>query len=327
MSAASRSRGPLPNFGTGRLLDRKWPQVVDSPAFRSIKPHCRIVHPACKRSRHRSDRHPAPSAAGPVAQWLEPAAHNVLGCRSSPVGPPAFRSRAMKGCRARSHLAKAGVSASSRRGKPPSRQQSSPRPNIENNPCQVSVGRGVHALRQTVLDTSGKSRQDSHHRPFCCFSDHHTTSCLHIDLSSVLPLFVIVESAALVARGGRYQLSIPCRTPDQRRPFNGPRHTPPIGRCNLLCNAHQYRPNIRPPLAIEAHHFALSIGRNPRGRLYRMPGRRCDLKSRLANPFIRFLAGEVIRRNSFTLHECRSMRGMREMDRLDGLPSGIVFGH
>src|SRR6201982_2179511 len=43
---------------------------------------------ACKRGRHRclalTRRQPA---AGPVAQWLEPAAHNGLVAGSSPAGP------------------------------------------------------------------------------------------------------------------------------------------------------------------------------------------------------------------------------------------------
>src|ERR1700720_4711352 len=34
-----------------------------------------------------------PLAAGPVAQWLEPAAHNGLVAGSSPAGPTSLRSR------------------------------------------------------------------------------------------------------------------------------------------------------------------------------------------------------------------------------------------
>ena len=45
------------------------------------------AHP-CKRSRHRRVPPPQrPFAAGPVAQWLEPAAHNGLVAGSSPAGP------------------------------------------------------------------------------------------------------------------------------------------------------------------------------------------------------------------------------------------------
>src|SRR5260370_42027162 len=41
----------------------------------------------CKRSRHRCRPRSAAAAAGPVAQWLEPAAHNGLVAGSSPAGP------------------------------------------------------------------------------------------------------------------------------------------------------------------------------------------------------------------------------------------------
>ncbi len=44
--------------------------------------------PACKRTPHRCRAAPpAAPAAGPVAQWLEPAAHNGLVAGSSPAGP------------------------------------------------------------------------------------------------------------------------------------------------------------------------------------------------------------------------------------------------
>ena len=45
-------------------------------------------HAPCKRSPHRCrPRLAARKAAGPVAQWLEPAAHNGLVAGSSPAGP------------------------------------------------------------------------------------------------------------------------------------------------------------------------------------------------------------------------------------------------
>src|SRR5438067_4819480 len=44
-----------------------------------------------------------PFAAGPVAQWLEPAAHNGLVAGSSPAGPTSLRSRSEEGCRAGAH--------------------------------------------------------------------------------------------------------------------------------------------------------------------------------------------------------------------------------
>jgi hypothetical protein len=47
----------------------------------------------CKRSRHRCRPRSAAAAAGPVAQWLEPAAHNGLVAGSSPAGPTSLRSR------------------------------------------------------------------------------------------------------------------------------------------------------------------------------------------------------------------------------------------
>jgi hypothetical protein len=43
-------------------------------------------HP-CKRCQHRCRPPCGPPAAGPVAQWLEPAAHNGLVAGSSPAGP------------------------------------------------------------------------------------------------------------------------------------------------------------------------------------------------------------------------------------------------
>ncbi len=43
--------------------------------------------PPCKRWRHRCPAISSPAAAGPVAQWLEPAAHNGLVAGSSPAGP------------------------------------------------------------------------------------------------------------------------------------------------------------------------------------------------------------------------------------------------
>src|SRR5207237_7921205 len=41
----------------------------------------------CKRWRHRCLSRERQPAAGPVAQWLEPAAHNGLVAGSSPAGP------------------------------------------------------------------------------------------------------------------------------------------------------------------------------------------------------------------------------------------------
>jgi hypothetical protein len=62
----------------------------------------------CKRWRHRCLPRKRHVPAGPVAQWLEPAAHNGLVPGSSPGRPTSLRSRSEQGCRAEAHRAKAG---------------------------------------------------------------------------------------------------------------------------------------------------------------------------------------------------------------------------
>src|SRR5947209_19606381 len=58
----------------------------------------------CKRCRRRID------AAGPVAQWLEPAAHNGLVAGSSPAGPTSLRSlEPSEGCPAGAQRRRAAV--------------------------------------------------------------------------------------------------------------------------------------------------------------------------------------------------------------------------
>jgi hypothetical protein len=49
--------------------------------------HCRIAVMAVNDGGTVAGRPPRPFAAGPVAQWLEPAAHNGLVAGSSPAGP------------------------------------------------------------------------------------------------------------------------------------------------------------------------------------------------------------------------------------------------
>ena len=57
--------------------------MAQSPGVALPKPHA-----PCKRSPHRCRPRPAArKAAGPVAQWLEPTAHNGLVAGSSPAGP------------------------------------------------------------------------------------------------------------------------------------------------------------------------------------------------------------------------------------------------
>src|SRR5208283_3365537 len=53
---------------------------------RSMK---RVLSPRCQAARNRSNTPAAPARAkvGPVAQWLEPAAHNGLVAGSSPARP------------------------------------------------------------------------------------------------------------------------------------------------------------------------------------------------------------------------------------------------
>src|SRR5215213_6120875 len=59
------------------------------------------------------------SLLGPVAQWLEPAAHNGLVAGSSPAGPTSLRSRSVRRLPRRSPLrAKAGAARELRLGKP-----------------------------------------------------------------------------------------------------------------------------------------------------------------------------------------------------------------
>src|SRR6187431_2382748 len=49
--------------------------------------HCRIAVMPVNDASTVVGRSPRPFAAGPVAQWLEPAAHNGLVAGSSPAGP------------------------------------------------------------------------------------------------------------------------------------------------------------------------------------------------------------------------------------------------
>ncbi len=105
----------------------------------------------CKRSRHRQRAAlRRPFAAGPVAQWLEPAAHNGLVAGSSPAGPTSLRwLRQLRlgkpfrseGCRAEAHLSEGGPGprATARQATLPSRP---PKQNIENNP--------MHSNRELV---------------------------------------------------------------------------------------------------------------------------------------------------------------------------------
>jgi hypothetical protein len=54
---------------------------------RSRTRHCRIAVMPVNGASTRCRPIPRPHAAGPVAQWLEPAAHNGLVAGSSPAGP------------------------------------------------------------------------------------------------------------------------------------------------------------------------------------------------------------------------------------------------
>jgi hypothetical protein len=54
--------------------------------------HCRIAGRKVRGLQHRCRPRKRPLAAGPVAQWLEPAAHNGLVAGSSPAGPTSLRS-------------------------------------------------------------------------------------------------------------------------------------------------------------------------------------------------------------------------------------------
>src|SRR6266702_2431022 len=55
--------------------------------FGGLSPALRDRRSPCKRSPHRCRPLRPAAAAGPVAQWLEPAAHNGLVAGSSPAGP------------------------------------------------------------------------------------------------------------------------------------------------------------------------------------------------------------------------------------------------
>src|SRR3954454_2769589 len=86
-----------------------------------------------------------PLAAGPVAQWLEPAAHNGLVAGSSPAGPTTLRP---SGYAWRSHAGPDGRSVvSGVAGAQRKRRRTAPDPaqlpppqtkNIENNPMHSS---------------------------------------------------------------------------------------------------------------------------------------------------------------------------------------------
>ena len=67
------------NFGKSEITWRR-----KTPALRDRLAHCK------GSSANRACRFAASSAAGPVAQWLEPAAHNGLVAGSSPAGPTIF---------------------------------------------------------------------------------------------------------------------------------------------------------------------------------------------------------------------------------------------
>src|SRR3954469_100544 len=66
------------------------PRAQPVPAAKVPTPgtrHCRIAVSAVNGARTVAGRVKQPLAAGPVAQWLEPAAHNGLVAGSSPGGP------------------------------------------------------------------------------------------------------------------------------------------------------------------------------------------------------------------------------------------------
>src|SRR6185437_4792349 len=85
--------------------------------------HCRIAGHIVRGVGTVAGRTPRPPAAGPVAQWLEPAAHNGLVPGSSPGRPTTLRPRAMRGAAAPR----------------PQDEACSAYQNIENNPMQSSM--------------------------------------------------------------------------------------------------------------------------------------------------------------------------------------------
>jgi hypothetical protein len=154
--------------------------------------HCRIaVMPVNDASTVAGRPSRGRSAAGPVAQWLEPAAHNGLVAGSSPAGPtslrslrelwlgrPAHRKRSERRLPRRSPSGEGGLFRRAQRlGRPPiisgrAAARSTPAPfptkTSKTTPCKVEKAAAGEDTGDTVpFDTSGKSAALFHHRAIC----------------------------------------------------------------------------------------------------------------------------------------------------------------
>jgi hypothetical protein len=87
----AQSRGICRRFGglTPALRDRHHRNcgIVITAIAGLQSPHCGMEIITVNDARTVAGRLKRPLAAGPVAQWLEPAAHNGLVAGSSPAGP------------------------------------------------------------------------------------------------------------------------------------------------------------------------------------------------------------------------------------------------
>jgi hypothetical protein len=160
--------------------------------------HCRIASHIVRGPQHRCLSAKAAGPAGPVAQWLEPAAHNGLVAGSSPAGPTTLRP---SGYAWRSHAETEGWSVSGVAGAQRKRRRAGPasyasRPTMmagkvgretaplslptkisKTTPCKVasrSLAGMLRAIPRKHFDTSGKSAALFHPRSLRCFSDHQT---------------------------------------------------------------------------------------------------------------------------------------------------------
>ena len=137
--------------------------------FRSRTRHCRIAVMPVNDASTVAGRSLRPLAAGPVAQWLEPAAHNGLVAGSSPAGPTTLRPsgyawRSHAGPEGRSVVSGVAERSESEDGRAKAGSLSLPTKISKTTPCKVAGGRWLGCLersRENILTRRANQRHYS----------------------------------------------------------------------------------------------------------------------------------------------------------------------